>query len=385
MHIGIVVGEASGDILGAALIKALRKLFPTVEFSGMGGQKMAEQSFHSLFDSDRIAVMGFIEPLKRLGDILHIRKQLFLHFTHIKPDVVIGIDAPDFNLGLELKLRRQGIKTVHYVSPSVWAWRKKRIKKISKAVDLMLTLFPFETAIYKENNIPVAFIGHPLADQLPLRVDQQMARSDLNLNKDAPVVAILPGSRQGEIELLLPVFLESASLIKQAIANVEFVIPAINPSRQQLIEEIVQKHPSAKSLVIHYAQGQSRTALMSADTAMLTSGTVTLEAMLLKAPMVVAYKAKPLVHAILSRLIKVRFFSLPNLIAGKELVPELLQDQVKPSTISSYIISWLEDPHQCSSIKADFLALHQQLQVDAAAMGAEKIAELIDFKNQHAS
>ena len=375
IHIGIVVGEASGDILGAALIQELRHHFPNAEFSGIGGPRMLAQGFHSYFPQDRLAVMGLIEPLKRLPELLRIRKFLREHFIANPPTVFIGIDSPDFTIPLEASLKERGIKTVHYVSPSVWAWRQKRIIKIARSVDLMLTLLPFESRFYQEHGVPVEFVGHHLADAIPEQVDKLAARRLLGLPEEGRLVALLPGSRSSEVERMAELFLRTAVFCIEQDPTLQFVIPAANSDRYR------QLHIALNDFVdfpIHLINGHSQDAMAAADVVLLASGTVTLEALLLKKPMVVAYRMAPLTFKILSWLVKTPFVSLPNLLAQKMLVPELLQDKATPEALSAAIMNYFENPEQAQQLSNTFADMHRELKRNASARAAEAIAKLIN-------
>ena len=373
--IGIVAGEASGDQLGAGLITALKKHFPNVEFAGIGGSKMLAEGFRSLYPIDRLSVMGLVEPLKRLPELLKIRRNLFHYFTKHQFDLVVGIDSPDFNLGLELKLRQQGIKTVHYVSPSVWAWRRGRIKKIAKAVDRMLTLLPFEAEFYRQHQVPVTFVGHPLAEQLPLENDTQAARQELGLPENAAVLTIMPGSRGSEVEALGTLFLQTAQQCRQQIADLQCVIPAASPARRQQIDQQLTSFPD---LPVTLLDGNSLTAMSAADVVLLASGTTALEAMLLKKPMVVSYRFGKLSHAILSRLVKVPYVSLPNLLANKMLVPECIQNEATVERLTDELLAFLKDNNQVCELQEHFLSLHKQLQQGGSERAAQAIADMLD-------
>lgn len=325
MRIGIVAGELSGDQLGAGLIRALRAYYPDAVFEGVGGPKMIAEGFTSHYPIDRLAVMGLIEPLKRLPELLAMRRWLKRHFLATQPDVFIGIDSPDFNLGLELALRAGGVKTVHYVSPSVWAWRQGRIHKIIRAIDLMLTLLPFEADFYREHRVPVAFIGHPLAAQLPMLPDTQAARAALSLTAADRVLAVLPGSRGGEVAQLGGLFLQTVRRCQAEIPGLKVLIPAASAARRAQLEALLQEQALNN---VQLLDGQSLLAMTAADAVLLTSGTVALEAMLVKKPMVVAYRMGGLSYRLLSRMVKTPYISLPNLLANKALVPEIVQDEV---------------------------------------------------------
>ncbi|HSC67904.1 MAG TPA: lipid-A-disaccharide synthase [Cellvibrio sp.] len=377
IHIGIVVGEASGDILGAALMQELRKHFPTAEFSGIGGPRMLAQGFHSYFPQDRLAVMGLIEPLKRLPELLRIRKFLREHFIANPPAVFIGVDSPDFTLSLEASLKKEGVKTVHYVSPSVWAWRQKRIIQIARAVDLMLTLLPFEAKFYHEHNVPVEFVGHHLADEIPLEIDKVAARKLLGLPEEGRIVALLPGSRAGEVERMGELFMRTAVYCLEQDPSLHFIIPAANPDRYR------QLHIGLNDFVdfpITLINGHSHEAMAAADVVLLASGTVTLEALLLKKPMVVAYKMAPFTFKILSWLVKTPWVSLPNLLAQKMLVPELLQDKAIPEALSVAVMNYFENPEEALALSQTFEQMHRDLRRDASARAAEAVARLIQQK-----
>ena len=374
LRIGIIVGEASGDQLGAGLIAALQSVHPDAIFEGVGGTKMQVLGCTSLYPMETLSVMGLVEPLKRLPELLRMRRGLVEHFIAQPPDVFIGIDAPDFNLGIELRLKKAGIPTVHYVSPSVWAWRQGRIKKIARAVDHMLTLLPFEAEFYQRHNVPVTFVGHPLADELPLVPDISAARTRLKLASDGPVIALLPGSRQSEVGLLGQLFLDAARLCLQARPDLTFVLPAANPARRQQIDAMLA---DAGDLPISVLDGQSHLAMEAADVVLLASGTTALEAMLLKKPMVVSYKAGWLTHAIISRMLKVPYVSLPNLLADRELVPEVLQDAATPEALATLLLERLGDSALAVKLHSDFTELHQQIQCNGNQKAAEAVLSVI--------
>jgi len=370
----LVAGEASGDILGAGLIKALKKQYPDARFVGIGGPKMIAQGFETLYPMERLSVMGLFEVLGRLRELLKIRKNLFKTLLDMKPDVFIGIDAPDFTLALERKFKDVGIKAVHYVSPSVWAWREKRVFNIKKSVDMVLCLFPFEVAFYHKHGVPAVCVGHTLADAIDLETDTHSARQQLGLHQDQPVMAMLPGSREGEVARLGDVFIDAANLIRQKIPNIQFVIPAANEERKsQLLALLEQKKLSGVTLL----DGQSREAMAAADTVLLASGTATLEAMLLKKSMVVSYKLSALTAFFVFRMLKQPFVSLPNLLAGKELVPELLQDNATPEKLASACLKLLQSEDGLKNMQAEFLALHKGIRLNADQAAAEAIREII--------
>lgn len=379
MKIAIVVGEASGDILGASLMQAIRQQAPDVQFEGIGGPLMIEQGFHSLFDMERLSVMGLVEPLKRLPELLRIRGSLKQHFVASAPDLFIGIDSPDFNLGLELALRKHHILTAHYVSPSVWAWRKWRVKKIAKAVDRMLTLLPFEAQFYHQHGVPVTFVGHPLADQLPMQNDQRKARQTLAIDEDAKLVALLPGSRGGEVRMLGQAFIETARWCLHQRPDLTFIIPAANDNRKQQLATLLREYGAG--LPIRLVDGQSQVVMAASDVVLMASGTTTLEALLLKRPMVVAYRMARLSYAIISRLVNVPYISLPNLLAGQMLVPEVLQNDVRPEMLGPLILERLA-PQQRDALTEQFSAIHQQLRLSASQRAAEVLLTMINHSKK---
>jgi lipid-A-disaccharide synthase len=380
LRIGIVAGEASGDILGAGLMAALRSENPQIRFEGVGGPRMLAQGFVSFYPLDRLSVMGLVDPLKRLPELLRMRRNLVDHFLSQPPDVYIGIDSPDFNLGIERQLHAVGIKTVHYVSPSVWAWRQGRVKKIARSVDLMLTLLPFEAAFYRQHAVPVAFVGHPLADEFPLQPDIAAARQELECADKQRIIAVLPGSRGGEINLLAPVFFEAMARLLTHEPDCFFLVPAVSEERlsrlQVLLAEAIQAAPQLAERV-RLVLGQSRQVMTAADLVLMTSGTTALEAMLLKKPMVVAYKLPPLSYSILSRMVKTEHIALPNLLAGEALVPELLQQQVSAESLCQAMLQWLQQPERVAAVKQRFGEMHVQLRRDASRAAAQAVSKLL--------
>ncbi|OPX54637.1 lipid-A-disaccharide synthase [Oceanospirillum multiglobuliferum] len=378
LRIAIVAGELSGDILGSGLIKAFKQRHPDAEFFGIGGPRMQAEGFVSHWPMDRLSVMGFVEVIGRLKELLGIRKQVRDLCIAEKPDLFIGIDAPDFNLTLEGWVKEAGIPVVHYVSPSVWAWKQGRLKKIARSVDHMLTLLPFEAPFYQRFNIPVTFVGHPLADELPLEVDQIGARQQLGLAVEQPVLAVLPGSRSSEVKYLGRTFLDAALLCCQQMADLQVVIPCSTPLRRQQIETELEQQPEALRARIMLVDGQSREVMSAANAVLLASGTAALEAMLLKKPMVVAYKMAWLSHAIISRMIKVDHISLPNLIAGETLVPELIQEQASAENLGHALLDRLQHPEQYQALVERFYQLHLNLKQNASQTAAATIEQVIE-------
>lgn len=371
LKVALVAGEASGDILGAGLMQALREQHPDIEFIGVGGPLMQAQGLQSFFPMERLAVMGLVEVLGRLRELLRRRRELATYLLQQQPDVFIGIDAPDFNLDLELKLREQGIKTVHYVSPSVWAWRQKRVFKIRQACDLMLCLLPFEAQFYQEHQVPVHFVGHPLADSIALEHDREAARQQLQLSGAGPVVALLPGSRGGEVARLGELFLATARLLHQRDPSLHFVLPAANAMRRAQLETLLENFTDVPVTLL---DGQSRLALQACDAVLIASGTATLEAMLFKRPMVVAYRLAWLTYRILKLMVKSRYFALPNLLADEALVPEFIQHAATAENLAGAIEQQLADG---SRQTARFLELHQLMRRDASRQAARAVLELL--------
>ena len=374
LRIGLIAGETSGDILGEGLIKALKKQYPDAIFEGIAGPRMIAQGCTALHPLEALSVMGFVEVLGKLRSILRIRKSIIQHFIDNPPDIFIGIDAPDFNLTVELKLKQQGIKTIHYVSPSVWAWKQWRIHKIAKATDLVLAFLPFEKAFYDKFNVPCQFVGHTLADQLPLLRDKTSAREKLNIAQDEKVLAILPGSRKAEVEMLGPIFLQAAIIIYQKYPEYRFIVPMVNDRRKQQFQAQIDALQIALPITLY--DGQSSAILQSADTVLLASGTAALEAMLAKAPMVVAYKVKPITYMIAKSLANVKFTSLPNLIADKEVVKELSQHDCTVDKIVTELERLIgDDGQQMINI---FTELHQLIRCNADTQAADAVIKLLN-------
>lgn len=377
LRIGIVAGEASGDLLGAGLIQALRVLHPNIQIEGIAGPRMIASGCKPLFPMESLAVMGLVEVLGRLPSILRIRKYLYQHFLANPPDVFIGIDAPDFNLTLEQKLKSAGIKTVHYVSPSVWAWRQSRLKKIARAVDLMLTLLPFEERFYVEHHIPVKFVGHPLADTIPLQSDRILARQQFGLKAQDTVVALLPGSRLGEINYLGEAFIRTALKCYAQRPNLIFIAPMINAKRREQFAAITQR--IAPQLPLRLLDGEAQLAMTAADVVLLASGTATLEAMLVKRPMVVAYRLSPITYHIVRKLVNVSRIALPNLLStNQNLVPEFIQKDATPENLSAAVLNYLDHPDLMNQVLTEYTRLHKILQRDASHQAAEAILQLIN-------
>ena len=374
LTIALVAGETSGDILGAGLIRALKARHPDARFVGVAGPLMQAEGCEAWYEMEELAVMGIVEVLGRLRRLLHIRADLTRRFTELQPDVFVGIDAPDFNITLEGNLKKQGIRTIHYVSPSVWAWRQKRVFKIGRATDLVLAFLPFEKAFYDRFNVPCRFIGHTMADAMPLDPDKNAARTTLGISPEAKCLALLPGSRGAEVEMLSADFLKTALLLRERFPGLEIVVPLVNAKRREQFERI--KAEVAPDLTMHLLNGQGREAMVASDAALLASGTAALECMLAKCPMVVGYRMKPFTFWLAKRLVKTDYVSLPNLLAGRELVKELLQDECEPNALAKALGPLLEDGAQSHQMHDTFRDLHQQIRCNADEQAANAVLEL---------
>ncbi|EGQ7931038.1 lipid-A-disaccharide synthase [Vibrio vulnificus] len=374
LRIGIVAGELSGDTLGEGFIKAIKAVHPDAEFVGIGGPKMIAQGCQSLFDMEELAVMGLVEVLGRLPRLLKVKAELVRYFTENPPDVFVGIDAPDFNLRLELDLKNAGIKTVHYVSPSVWAWRQKRIFKIAKATHLVLAFLPFEKEFYDKFNVPCEFIGHTLADAIPLESDKAPARELLGLEQDKQWLAVLPGSRGSELKMLSQPFIETCKKLQQAFPELGFVVALVNQKRREQFEQAWKEY--APELDFKLVDDTARNVITASDAVMLASGTVALECMLLKRPMVVGYRVNAVTAFLAKRLLKTQYVSLPNILADTELVKEYLQDDCTPDNLFGEVSRLLEgDNHQMLD---KFTEMHHWIRKDADQQAANAVLKLIE-------
>lgn len=380
LRIALVAGEASGDTLGAGLIRALKQARPHSEFIGIGGPRMLAEGIQTRVPMERLSVMGLVEVLGRLRELLRIRKELVAWLLEQQPDVFIGIDAPDFTLGVERKLRDAGIATVHYVSPSVWAWREKRVLGIQKSTDLMLTLFPFEEDVYRKHQVAVRCVGHTLADEIPLQPDRAAARSALGVGADEKLLALMPGSRNGELRKLGELFLQTAAWCHEREPGLRFVMPCANPERKQQMQQIMAESRITLPLVL--LDGQAHQALAACDAVLIASGTATLEAMLFKRPMVVAYRMAGLTFKILKRLVKVGHVSLPNLLAKREVVPEFLQNAATPEAMGPALLQLLAPTEERAETQATFTQLHEMLRRDADHAAAEAVLDLLRQKGK---
>ena len=378
--IAIIAGEVSGDILGAGLIHALKARYPNAKFIGIGGERMIAEGFETLFDMEELSVMGLVEVLKHLPRLLKIRRSIIEQLSALKPDVFIGIDAPDFNLDVELKLKQQGIKTIHYVSPSVWAWRQKRVYKIAAATNLVLAFLPFEKAFYDRFNVPCRFIGHTMADAIPLKPNRDEACQLLNLDPAQRYVAMLVGSRGSEVEFLSEPFLQTAQLLHQRYPDVKFLVPLINQKRRQQFEQIKQRVAPELDMIL--LDGNARAAMITAEATLLASGTASLEAMLCKSPMVVGYRMKPFTYFLAKRLVKTKYVSLPNLLADEMLVPELIQEDCNPTKLAEKLSLYLSEDKSAVQnrhvLLQRFAELHQRIQCNADQQAAQAVIDLLE-------
>ena len=373
IRIGIVAGETSGDILAAGLVRELQRRYPDAQFEGIAGPRMQALGVKALFEMDELSVMGISEVLGRLPRILQVRRELLRHFIANPPDIFVGVDAPDFNIGVELKLRRAGIKTVHYVSPSVWAWRQGRIHKIKAATDMVLAFLPFEKAFYDRFAAPCRFVGHTMADAIPLEPDQAAVRQALGIDPGRRWLAVLPGSRTAEVGFMSPVFLEACKRLTVRYPDLGFIVPLVNEARRAQFMAI--KAELAPDLDMVLLEGQGREAMIAADAVLLASGTAALEAMLVKKPMVVGYKLKPFSYWLAQRLVKTAYVSLPNLLADQMLVPELIQHECTPDNLVDEVSKLLE--HDNRELIATFTRLHQSIRCNADVQAADAVAELL--------
>jgi lipid-A-disaccharide synthase len=376
LRIGIVAGEASGDLLAADLMRAIQARVPDVQFEGVAGPLMQAAGCQMLYPAEKLAVMGLVEVLGHLPELLRIRRVLRRRFLARPPDLFIGVDAPDFNLALERRLKRAGIPTVHYVSPSVWAWRQYRVRKIGRSLDLMLTLFPFEADFYRAHQVPVRFVGHPLADRIPEHCQRRAVRLALKLPERGRILALLPGSRRSEVKRLAEPFLGAAQWLRHQLPDLQFVAPLATPATREIFEDARRR--VAPDLPVTILEGQSREAMCAADAVLLASGTAALECMLLKRPMVVAYRLSPITYWLAKRLLTVSYYSLPNHLAGRPLVPEIIQRDVTPENLGEALLGYLRDPTASRELMAVFSELHHQLRQDASSSAAEAVLDLVE-------
>jgi lipid-A-disaccharide synthase len=377
MRIALVAGEASGDALGAALIEALRKKFPEAQFAGVAGPAMKAAGCTAWHGIEELSVMGLTEVLSALPRLWRLRTRLRERILAFRPDVFVGVDFKEFNLGLAKQLKRTGLPTVQYVSPQVWAWRQGRVRTIGASVDLVLCLFPFEPDFYREHGVRAAFVGHPLADQIPLAIDGTAARAELGIDPAARVLAILPGSRRGEVERLAPDFAGAAELLAQKFSGLVSIAPMVTPALRELFAAQCVEH--APHAAVRMLNGNARQALAAADVVLVASGTATLETALCRRPMVVAYKLGAITAFLLKQLglVKVKHFSQPNLLAGAELVPEFFQADASAGNLAAALGRWLTHPEEVAGLQQQFAVMHERLRCNGAERAANEIAELL--------
>ena len=375
--IALIAGEASGDQLGAALIERLREKHPQAQFVGIGGSQMQAAGMSAWWDADQLALFGLFEVLSHLPRLLRLRRELLRRLLASSPDIFIGIDAPDFNLGLEARLRKKGIRTVHYVSPAVWAWRQWRIRKIKRAADLVLCLFPFEPDFYKDHGVPATYVGHPMADQISPDNDPISARSRLGLDPAATTIALLPGSRIGEVSRLAEPMIDAARALASRRPGLQFITAMANESVRKVFREAMNGLAFTSITLVEH---DPRTVIASADAVMCASGTATLETMLVNRPMVVAYRISPSTYQLVKRLgiVKPQLYALPNILAGKALVPELIQHEATADRLAGEINHWLDEKNSGAALREQFLELHDRLRCDASERAAEAICGLLD-------
>ncbi|MGE5467270.1 MAG: lipid-A-disaccharide synthase [Ignavibacteria bacterium] len=377
VRIAMVAGEASGDLLAAHLIAALKQRLPDAQFVGIGGPKMQREGFDAWWPAEKLAVRGYAEVLRHYREITGIRSQLVSRLLREKPDVFIGVDAPDFNLAVEKKLKARGIPAIHYVSPSVWAWRGGRVDKIGRSVSRILAMFPFEPAIYEGRNIPVSYVGHPLADMIPLEEGRATARARLELPDDVPIFALLPGSRQSELRFLGELFIETAKRLHQQFPAALFLVPLVSRETRNQFEEALWQQ-GAQELPIKMLFGHAQDALAAADCALVASGTATLEAALLKTPMVIAYRMSSWSWRLMRRMRYQPWVGLPNILAGRFVVPEFLQDEATPENLAQALGNLLMDASVRQRLSAVFEDIHRQLKQGTAEKAAAAILPYVE-------
>lgn len=377
-RIAMVAGEPSGDLLAASLLKGLTQTLPEgTRYSGIGGPRMTAEGFEAHWPMDKLTVRGYVEALRHIPEILGIRNEIKRQLLAEPPSVFIGVDAPDFNFGLEQPLREAGIPTVHFVCPSIWAWRGGRIKKIAKAVDHMLCVFPFETALLAKAGVEASYVGHPLADEIPLEPDVTGARRELGIAEGGPVIAVLPGSRRSEISLIGPTFFDAMELMQRREPGVRFLMPAANPALRELLQPLVDAHPN---LSLTITDGRAQTAMTAADAILVKSGTVTLEAALLKKPMVISYKVPWLTGQIMKRQGYLPYVGLPNILAGRFVVPEILQHFATPEALADATLKQLNDDANRRTLTEIFTDMHIALRQNTSQKAAEAVARVLETR-----
>ena len=371
----LVAGEASGDGLGAALLAALRERHPDAEFVGIGGPKMQSEGLRSLFPQEKLAIRGYTEVLKSLPELLKIRRGLRQALLADRPHVFIGIDAPDFNLGLEAQLKARGVRTIHYVSPSIWAWRGERIHKIKRAVDHVLALFPMEAPIYRAADIPVTYVGHPFADRFAEVPDQVAVRELLQLQAEGPIFTLLPGSRVSEIDFMAPLFIETVKLILTAMPDAQFVVPFATRPTMTRFEKILWQQ-SAHDLPLRKLFGHAEQAMVASDVVIAASGTATLEVALAKRPMVISYRVSDTTYRMVKKKLKLPYVGLPNILSGRFVVPELLQHDATPANLAQAAMNIYHDAPYREWLTSRFVELHRELRRDGARLAARAVLDV---------
>lgn len=372
IRIAMVAGETSGDLLASHLIRALRRHLPDAEFFGIGGPKMQAEGFDVRWPCELLAVHGYVDALKRYRELSGIRRALLAQIRAERPDAFIGVDAPDFNLWLEGKVRDAGIPAIHFVGPSIWAWRGGRIKRIARSVSHMLCLFPFEPELYERAGVPVSYVGHPLADEFPLEPDRAAARERLGIPLERGVVAMLPGSRQSEVRNLADIFIGTAKILHERDPERLFLVPLATRETRQLFEEALHRQ-DASGLPIRMLFGHAVEAMTAADVVLVASGTASLEAALLKRPMVITYRIGKWQYRLMKRMAYLPWVGLPNILCGETVVPELLQDEADPEHLAAAIDDWFADDARRAAVAARFSDLHRTLRQDTARRAAEAI------------
>jgi lipid-A-disaccharide synthase len=376
LRVGMVAGEASGDLLAAHLIRALRARRPDMEFAGIGGPRMIAEGFDSHVPLEKLSVRGFTEALRHYREILGIRRRLTRAMLADRPDAFIGVDSSEFNLGLERRLKDAGVPVVHYVSPSVWAWRRSRVRRVARSVNRILVMFPFEPPLYEAAGVPVTYVGHPLADIIPLEPAKEEARAQLRLPAGKLIVALLPGSRRSELEYMASAFVLAAHRFRQEVHEVHFVCPMVTRETRELFERAVHENQRT-DLPLTLLFGHSHEALAAADLALVASGTATLETALFKTPMVIAYRQSPLSWAIMRRMLYLPYVGMPNILAGEKLVPELLQDEASPANLAGALLTLLRDTAAQRRQVERFHELHGVLRQNTAEKAAEAVLQTL--------
>jgi len=380
MNIVLVAGEASGDQLGAALMRAIKLKAPGTRFSGIGGPLMRAEGCDCWWDTEELSLMGLFEVISHLPRLLKLRRALVQTVLELKPDIFVGIDAPDFNLGVEKRLKARAIPVIHYVSPTVWAWRSGRVKTIAKSTDRVMCLFPFEPDFYKRHSVPAEYTGHPKADEIPLHVEKAPARISFGIDPDNTCIALLPGSRMGEVERLSASMLDAAAILQKRYPGASFLVPAATEKVSQYFKSVLSGYPEVDCRVI---SGQSKEVMSAADVVICASGTAALEVMLINRPMVVCYRVAGMTYHMMKwfRMLKTRYISLPNILAADLLVPELLQHEVTGQRIADATMPWLEQPALVSNLKMHFDHLHRILRIDAAATAGDVVLRQVADPN----